>query len=120
MRTTTNNYSMKKLLLLMSLSILLQSCFSYKAVDYKRNAIQISQEVKVQTNNQESYKGRFVSVNEDEISIISNTNGQQIAIPHASILYVGTKSFSALKTLGFTAGTTFALLVLALSSADLN
>ena len=91
---------MKKFLLLMSFSILLQSCFSYKAVDYKRNAIKISQDVKVQTNNQESYKGRFVSVNEDEISIISNTNGQQLAIPHTSILYVGTKSFSALKTVG--------------------
>ena len=112
---------MKKFLLLMSLSILLQSCFSYNTKNYKKGyAIQVSQEVKVQTNNQESYKGRFVSVNEDEISIISNTNGQQIAIPHASILYVGTKSFSALKTLGLTAGTTFALLVLALSSADLN
>ena len=112
---------MKKFLLLMSLSILLQSCFSYNTINYKKGyAIQVSQEVKVQTNNQESYKGRFVSVNEDEISIISNTNGQQIAIPHASILYVGTKSFSALKTLGFTAGTTFALLVLALSGADLN
>ena len=111
---------MKKLLLLMSLSILLQSCFSYKAVDYKRNAIQISQEVKVQTNNQESYKGRFVSVNEDEISIISNTNGQQLAIPHTSILYVGTKSFSALKTLGFAYFVVPVLIALPFLLANLN
>ena len=112
---------MKKFLLLMSLSILLQSCFSYNAIDYKkRYAIQVSQEVKVQTNNQESYKGRFVSVNEDEISIISKTNGQQLTIPHASILYVGTKSFSALKTLGFAYFVVPVLIALPFLLADLN
>tara|TARA_B110000977_G_scaffold126507_1_gene161757 strand:+ start:703 stop:1041 length:339 start_codon:yes stop_codon:yes gene_type:complete len=111
---------MKKFLLLMSLSILLQSCFSYTALDYKRYAIQRTQEVKVQTNNQESYKGRFVSVNENEISIISKTNGQQLKIPHANVANVHTRALSVPKTVAFITLTPIVLLLLLIGSYDPN
>ena len=56
---------MKKLsLLLLLLSILFQSCYSYKTVDYNNIAIEKKQKVEVLMLNKTSFKGQLVSKND--------------------------------------------------------
>ena len=92
---------MKKLLLLMSLSILLQSCFSYnRAINFKAGAVAVNQEVKIYKNNGTDFKGKVLSANKDQISIISNTTKQLVKIPVQDIIHMQGKVLSGSKTIG--------------------
>ena len=68
---------MKKfsLLLLLLLSILFQSCFSYKTVDYNNIEIDKKQKIEVLMLNKTSAKGQLVSKNEKTI-ILETKDGQ--------------------------------------------
>ena len=92
---------MKKFLLLMSLSILLQSCFSYtRAINFKAGAVAVNQEVKIYKNNGTDFKGKVLSANKDQISIISNTTKQVVKIPVQDIIHMQGKVLSGSKTIG--------------------
>ena len=92
---------MKKFLLLMSLSILLQSCFSYtRAINFKAGAVAVNQEVKIYKNNGTDFKGKVLSANKDQISIISNTTKQVVKIPVQDIIHMQGKALSGSKTIG--------------------
>ena len=92
---------MKKFLLLMSLSILLQSCFSYtRAINFKAGAVAVNQEVKIYKNNGTDFKGKVLSANKDQIAIISNTTKQVVKIPVQDIIHMQGKALSGSKTIG--------------------
>jgi hypothetical protein len=95
---------MKKFLLLMSLSILLQSCFSYtRALDFNAGEVQVNQEVKIYKNNGAERKGLVLSASEDQIVIISSKTKQVVKTPVKDILGVQHKRFSARKSIGIPA-----------------
>ena len=85
----------------MSLSILLQSCFSYtRAINFKAGAVAVNQEVKIYKNNGTDFKGKVLSANKDQISIISNTTKQLVKIPVQDIIHMQGKVLSGSKTIG--------------------
>ena len=103
---------MKKfsLLLLLLLSILFQSCFSYKTVDYNNIAIDKKQKIEVLMLNKTSVKGQLVSKNEK--TIILETKDGQGTIPLEEIYDVQVRKFAFLKTLGFSIVSPFLLVLL--------
>ena len=114
---------MKKFLLLMSLSILLQSCFSYtRALDFNAGEVQVNQEVKIYKNNGAERKGMVLSVDEDQIAIIYSKTQQVLKIPVKDISGVKAKEFSAVKSFAIPTGTVlgiFLLFALALGASSL-
>ena len=102
---------MKKLLFLLSFSILFQSCYSYKSIDYSTIEIDKNQKLEVLRLNKTSIKGRLVSKNEKTI-ILQTKNGQG-TIPMEEVYNVKVKEFSLLKTAGLTVLIPFGVLVLA-------
>ena len=102
---------MKKLLFLLSFSILFQSCYSYKSIDYSTIEIDKNQKLEVLRLNKTSVKGRLVSKNEKTI-ILQTKNGKG-TIPMEEVYNVKVKEFSLLKTAGLTVLIPFGVLVLA-------
>ena len=93
---------MKKLLFLLSFSILFQSCYSYKSIDYSTIEIDKYQILEVLRLNKTSVKGRLVSKNEKTI-ILQTKNGKG-TIPMEEVYNVKVREFSLLKTVGLTVG----------------
>ena len=99
MRITTNNYIMKKFLLLPTLSILFQSCFSYtRAIDFNAGEVQVNQKVKIYKNNGTERKGKVLSANKDEIAIIYSKTKQVLKIPVKDISGVQGSELSVAKS----------------------
>jgi hypothetical protein len=94
---------MKKLIFLLSISILFQSCFSYKAIDYNNIETDKKQELEVLMLNKTSIKGQLVSKNEK--TIILETKDGQGTISVEEIYAVKVRKFSFLKSAGLTVGT---------------
>ena len=92
---------MKKLLYLLAFSILFQSCYSYKSVDYNNIETEKKQNFEVLMLNKTSVKGRLVSKNEKTMTL-QTKEGQGI-IPVEEIYNVKVRNFSFLKTLGLVA-----------------
>ena len=88
------------LLLLLLLSILFQSCFSYKTVDYNKIAIEKKQNFEVLGVGGTNIKGRLVSKNE-QLMILEN-NGQLQEISVDEIYEVKVRKISIWKTVGRT------------------
>ena len=97
-------------LLLLLLSILFQSCFSYKTVDYNNIEIDKKQKIEVLMLNKTSVKGQLVSKNEK--TIILETKDGQGTIPLEEIYDVQVRKFAFLKTLGFSIVSPFLLVLL--------
>ena len=91
---------MKKLLFLLSFSILFQSCYSYKSIDYNNIEKEKKQKFEVLMLNKTSIKGRLVSKNEK--TMILQTKDGQGTIHVEEIYNVKVRNFSLLKTAGLT------------------
>ena len=89
---------MKKLIFLLSISILFQSCFSYKSVNYNDIAIGKKPKVEVKGVGGTNIKGRLVSKNEQ--TLILESNGALQKIPVSEIYEVNVRKFSFLKSSG--------------------
>jgi len=89
---------MKKLLFLLSFSILFQSCYSYKSIDYSNIEIDKKQKLEVLMLNKTIMKGQLVSKNEK--TIILQTKDGQGAIPVEEVYDVKVREISLLKTAG--------------------
>jgi hypothetical protein len=90
---------MKKFLLLATLSILLQSCFSYtRALDFNAGEVQVNQDVKIYKNNGTERKGKVLSVDEDQIAIIYSKTKQVLKIPVKDISGVQGSELSVAKS----------------------
>ena len=104
---------MKKLLFLLSFSILFQSCYSYKSIDYSNIETDKKQKLEVLMLNKTIIKGQLVSKNEKTITL--QTKNGQGAIPIEEVYDVKVKEFSLLKTAGLIALTpiaAYALLII--------
>ena len=99
---------MKNFIFLFSFSILFQSCFSYKTVDYNNIAIEKKQKFEVSGLGGKNIKGRLVSKNE-QLMILEN-NGQLQEMPVSEIYEVKVRKFSILKSTGLL-GATYAAIV---------
>ena len=104
---------MKKFIFLLSFSILFQSCFSYKTVDYNNIAIEKKQKFEVSGVGGKNIKGRLVSKNEQ--LIILENNGQLQEMPVSEIYEVKVRKFSILKSSGVVAGAAVLIALLASS-----
>ena len=100
---------MKNFIFLLSFSILFQSCFSYKTVDYNNIAIEKKQKFEVSGVGGKNIKGRLVSKNE-QLMILEN-NGQLQEMPVSEIYEVKVRKFSILKSTGLLGATYAAILV---------
>ena len=95
---------MKKLAIVLLISLLFQSCFSYnRALNFKAGAVVEKQKVKIYKNNGTELKGKVLSVDEDQIVIISSKTKQVVKTPLKDILGVQLKQFSARKSIGIPA-----------------
>ena len=93
---------MKKLIFLLLFSILFQSCFSYKSVDFKSISIEKKEKFKVAKLDRTNIKGRLVSKNEKTM-ILENNEGLQTILKD-EIYEVKVRKFSILKSSGLVAG----------------
>ena len=98
---------MKKLLFLLSFSILFQSCYSYKSIDYNNIEIEKKQKFKIKGVGGTYSEGRLVSKNEK--TMVLENKGQTQTISKEEIYEVKVRNFSFLKTLGLTIATPYAL-----------
>ena len=103
---------MQKLLFLLLFSILFQSCYSYKSIDYSNIEIDKKQKLEVLMLNKTSMKGQLVSKNEKTM-ILELKDGQG-AIPVEQIYAVKVRKFSFLKSAGLTVGTFVGALLIGL------
>ena len=94
---------MKKLIFLLSISVLFQSCFSYKSVNYNDIAIGKKPKVEVKGVGGKNSKGRLVSKNEQ--TLILESNGALQKIPVSEIYEVSVREFSFLQSSGLIVGT---------------
>jgi hypothetical protein len=101
---------MKKLLFLLAFSILFQSCYSYKSIDYNNIETEKKQKLEVLMLNKTSMKGQLVSKNE-KIIILQTKDGQG-TIPLEEIYNVKVREFSILKSAGLTIGASVGALLI--------
>jgi len=94
---------MKKIIFLVLVSLLFQSCFSYKTVDYNAIAIEKKQKFEVEKLDRAIIKGRLFSKNEK--AIVLENKGQLQTIPKDDIYEVKVRNFSFLKSAGLAVGT---------------
>jgi len=95
---------MKKTVILLLISLLLQSCFTHtRALDFKAGAVVENQKVKIYKNNGTELKGKVLSADKDQITIVSNKTKQVVKTPVKDILGVQRKQFSARKSIGIPA-----------------
>ena len=105
---------MKKLslLLLLLLSILFQSCYSYKTVDYNKIAIEKKQKFEVKGVKGKYIKGRLVSKNEQTMTLETKVGQQTIAVEE--IYDVKVRKFSFLKSAGVIVGGWFTIVIISI------
>ena len=95
---------MKKTVILLLISLLLQSCFTHtRALDFNAGAVVENQKVKIYKNNGTELKGKVLSADKDQITIVSNKTKQVVKTPLKDILGVQRKQFSARKSIGIPA-----------------
>ena len=111
---------MKKTVLLLLISLLFQSCFSYtRALNFNAGAVEVNQEVKIYKKNGTEFKGKVLSVDEDQIAVLSNKTNQVVKVPRTDISGVQSKEFSVAKSFAIPAGILiglFLILVLAFAA----
>jgi hypothetical protein len=88
---------MKKLFPFLIFFFLLQSCFSYKSVNYIDINNEKKQKFEVSKLDKTEVKGRLISINENKI--ILEHKGQNQTIPKDEIYDLKVRKFSVLKTL---------------------
>jgi hypothetical protein len=93
---------MKKLLFLLSISILFQSCYSYKSIDYNNIETEKKQKFEIKGAEGTFSEGRLVSKNEK--TIVLENKGQTQTISKEEIYDIKVREFSTLKSAGLVVG----------------
>tara|TARA_B100000767_G_scaffold275331_1_gene311768 strand:- start:3015 stop:3338 length:324 start_codon:yes stop_codon:yes gene_type:complete len=88
---------MKKLIILLLFTILFQSCFSYKTVNFDDISNEKKQKFEVDKLDRKIVKGRLISKNEE--TIILENNGEFQTILKDEIFEVKVRKLSYLKSL---------------------
>ena len=100
---------MKKIIYLFIFSILFQSCFSYKTVEYNNIDTEKKQTLKVEIDDRTKIKGKLVS--KDDEKIIINKGGKNQTVMQENVVEIRVKKFSIIRTAVGAAGTYAAALV---------
>ena len=104
---------MKKTVILVLISLLFQSCFSYtRALDFKAGEVQVNQKVKIYKNNGTERKGKVLSANKDQIAIIYSKTKQVLKIPVKDISGVQGSELSVGKSVAIPLGIITGLILL--------
>ena len=93
---------MKKLLPILIFSFLLQSCFSYKSVNYSDINYEKKQKFELSKLDKTKLKGRLISI--DENKMILEHKGKNQIILKDEIYDLKVRKFSALKTMSTVGG----------------
>ena len=101
---------MKKIIYIFAFSILFQSCFSYKAVEYNNIDTEKKQTLRIQKDDRTKIKGKLVS--KDDNKIIISKSGENQTVLQENIEEIRIKKFSIIRTAVGAAGTYAAALVI--------
>ena len=101
---------MKKIIYLFALSILFQSCFSYKTVEYNNIDIEKKQTLRIEKDDRAKIKGKLVS--KDDKKIVIKKSGKTQTVLQENIVEIRVKKFSIIRTAAGAAGTYAATLVI--------
>ena len=102
--------NLKKTILLLLISFLFQSCFSYKSINFDEINNEKKQKFEVSKFDKSNIKGRLVSVDEN-VMILENRNGNE-TINENEIYDVKVRKFSILKSATGIVGTYGALVLI--------
>ena len=106
---------MKKITYIFAFSILFQSCFSYKAVEYNNIDTDKKQTLIIKKDDRTKIKGKLVSKDDNKI-IISKSGKNQIVIQE-NIAEIRIKKFSIIRTaVGSAAIYSIAIVILAIAA----
>ena len=105
-----NLIKMKKIIYLFALSILFQSCFSYKTVEYDNINSEKKQTFRIEKDDRTKIKGKLVS--KDDKKIIIKKSGKTQTVLQENIKEIRVKKFSIIRTAVGAAGTYAAALVI--------
>ena len=104
---------MKKLAIVLLISLLFQSCFTHtSALDFKAGAVVEKQKVIIYKNNGTELKGKVLSANKDQIVITTSKTKQVVKTPLKDILGVQAKKMSWGKSIGIPAAAIVVALIL--------
>jgi len=103
---------LKKSLLLLSLSILFQSCYSYKSVNRDHFSQHTDKNIKIITKQNKKVKGLLSTNTVGEIIVSSGAKKATITIPKESIRSIEIREFSYLKTIGTALSTILTVVLL--------
>ena len=101
---------MKKIIYIFAFSILFQSCFSYRAVEYNNIDTEKKQTLRIQKDDRTKIKGKLVS--KDDNKIIISKSGENQTVMQENIEEIRVKKFSIIRTAVGAAGTYAAALVI--------
>ena len=101
---------MRKIVYLFAFSILFQSCFSYKTVEYNNINAEKKQTLRIKKEDRTKIKGKLVS--KDDKKIIINKSGENLTVFQENIEEVRIKKFSIIRTAVGAAGTYAAAIVI--------
>ena len=101
---------MKKIIYIFAFSILFQSCFSYKAVEYNNIDTEKKQTLRIQKDDRTKIKGKLVSKYDNKIII--SKSGENQTVLQENIEEIRVKKFSIIRTAVGAAGTYAAALVI--------
>ena len=100
---------MKKIIYLFALSILFQSCFSYKTIEYDNINSEKKQTFRIEKDDRTKIKGKLVSKDK---KIIIKKSGKTQTVLKENIEEIRVKKFSIIRTAAGAAGTYAAALVI--------
>ena len=114
---------MKKIIYIFAFSVLFQSCFSYRTVNYSEISNDKKQKVEIETLDRTKFSGQLVSI--DDKSITLENNGIEQKVLMNDIYEIKIKKFSIFKSLkniakagAWAAATAGILFIYALSKSD--
>ena len=94
---------MKKITLLLLISFLFQSCFSYRTLDYNKIAIEKKQKFEIEKLDSSKLTGRLVTKNDKSITLENNRGIQ--TVEKSDIQQIKVRKFSIIKLAGGVVGT---------------
>ena len=108
---------MKKIIYIFAFSILFQSCFSYKTVEYNNIDTQKKQTLIIKKDDRVKIKGKLVS--KDDSKIIISKSGENQTVMQENIDEIRVKKFSIIRTAVGSAAT-YAVTIVILAIAALG
>ena len=101
---------MKKVIYLLSMLLLFQSCYSYKTFDFKDYKKVKPKKVKIELKDSRKLKGKILDYNNN--SIVLKTRKEILKISNSSIFKIKGRNFSYLRTGGAILGATIVIQII--------